>query len=146
MRSASLKRLRILFAVVFLISVTSVFLDFRDMIPDRYNSSILFLQFVPSIIKFIDLPLLAASGFLLVLVLTFLTGRTYCSVICPLGIYQDVISRIGGRIRKEKPQVWLWQTFYDNQVRIAGHYTGNYPHRRYLSCKSPRSRIVFMDG
>jgi ferredoxin len=101
MRSASLKRLRILFAVVFLISVTSVFLDFRDMIPDRYNSSILFLQFVPSIIKFIDLPLLAASGFLLVLVLTFLTGRTYCSVICPLGIYQDVISRIGGRIRKK---------------------------------------------
>jgi polyferredoxin len=44
---------------------------------------------------------MAASGFIIVILLTFITGRTYCSVLCPLGIYQDIVSRIGGRIRKK---------------------------------------------
>src|SRR5690606_14066301 len=30
-----------------------------------------------------------------------ITGRTYCSFLCPLGIVQDISSRIGGRVRKK---------------------------------------------
>ncbi len=96
MRSPVLKRIRVFLAVLFLLAVTSVFIDFRDLIPDSYYNSILFLQFVPSVIKFITLPAVAAAGFIIILVLTVLTGRTYCSVICPLGIFQDIVSRVGG--------------------------------------------------
>jgi ferredoxin len=59
------------------------------------------MQFIPSFLKFYDLRTLAAAGFLAVLILTFLTGRTYCSFLCPLGIGQDLFSRIGGRIKKK---------------------------------------------
>jgi polyferredoxin len=51
--------------------------------------------------KFIDLGSIAAAGFLVILILTFLTGRTYCSFLCPLGIGQDLFSRIGGRFRRK---------------------------------------------
>lgn len=52
-------------------------------------------------IKFYDLKTLAAAGFLIVLVLTLLSGRTYCSFLCPLGIGQDLFSRIGGRLKRK---------------------------------------------
>lgn len=44
---------------------------------------------------------MAAGGFLVVLILTFLSGRTYCSFLCPLGIGQDFFSRIGGRFKRK---------------------------------------------
>ena len=34
--------------------------------------------------------------------LTLIFGRVYCSVICPLGVMQDVISRISGMRKKKK--------------------------------------------
>jgi polyferredoxin len=50
--------------------------------------------------NYISLKGLAAGGFIVILFLTFLTGRTYCSFLCPLGIGQDINSRIGGRFKK----------------------------------------------
>jgi ferredoxin-type protein NapF len=52
----------------------------------------LFFQFVPSVLKFITLPALAAAGFIVVLLLTFFFGRAYCSFLCPLGVYQDIVA------------------------------------------------------
>jgi len=101
MRSASLKRIRVFLAIVVAVFISAIFLDFRSLIPVQYFDSILFLQFVPSLLRFIDVSALAASGFIIIILLTFITGRTYCSVLCPLGVYQDVISRIGGKIRKK---------------------------------------------
>jgi ferredoxin len=120
MRSSALKRIRIFLALLVILSITSVFLDFRELIPIEYFSSILFLQFVPSVIRFLDIPVLASIGFLIVLLLTFITGRTYCSVICPLGIYQDIISRIGGRIRKKNRRFGYGRPFTILRYGILG--------------------------
>jgi polyferredoxin len=100
MRSPLLRRIRIVFSTLVFIFFFLVFVDFRYLIPANYINIVLFLQFVPSVLKFYDLETLAAGGFLVVLVLTFLTGRTYCSFLCPLGIGQDLFSRIGGRFKK----------------------------------------------
>jgi len=78
-----------------------MFIDFKSLIPANYKDSILFFQFIPSLLKFHDLGTMAAGGFLIVLLLTLITGRTYCSFLCPLGIGQDISSRIGGRIKKK---------------------------------------------
>jgi polyferredoxin len=43
-----------------------------------------------------------ALGFVLVLVLTFLGGRIYCSTICPLGILQDVIIFLRRKVSPKK--------------------------------------------
>ncbi len=101
MRSPALRRIRIVFSALVFICFFLVFVDFKSLVPTSYTNVLLFLQFVPSAIKFYNLETFAASGFLVVLVLTLMTGRTYCSFLCPLGIGQDLFSRIGGRFKKK---------------------------------------------
>ena len=101
MSSSVLRRIRIVFSTLVFIFFFLVFVDFKSIIPANYINTLMFLQFIPSVLKFFDLKTLAAGGFLVVLLLTFITGRTYCSFLCPLGIGQDLNSRIGGRIRKK---------------------------------------------
>jgi polyferredoxin len=101
MRSPVLRRIRIVFSTLIFICFFLIFVDFRYIIPSDYINILLFLQFIPSVLKFVDLETIAAGGFIVVLVLTLLTGRTYCSFLCPLGIGQDLFSRIGGRFKKK---------------------------------------------
>ncbi len=101
MTSPFLRRFRIVFSALVLVSFLLVFVDFRSFVPVEYINALLYLQFIPSIMEFLDLKTLAAGGFLAVLILTLISGRTYCSFLCPLGIGQDLFSRIGGRIRKK---------------------------------------------
>jgi polyferredoxin len=95
-----LRRIRILISTIIFLCFFIVFVDFKSFIPATYTNVLLYLQFVPSFLKFLDLKSIAVSGFLIVLVLTLLSGRTYCSFLCPLGIGQDLFSRIGGRFKR----------------------------------------------
>lgn len=100
MRSHQLRTIRIFLSGLIFVSFFFVFADFRSLIPSKYTNYLLFLQFVPSALRFFTVGGIAATGFLVIILLTFLTGRTYCSFLCPLGIGQDLNSRIGGKIRK----------------------------------------------
>jgi len=101
MRSSLLRTIRIVFSSIILICFFMVFVDYRSMIPSGYINTLSYLQFIPSFIKFINIGTLAMAGFIAVLALTLITGRTYCSFLCPLGIGQDLFSRIGGRFKKK---------------------------------------------
>jgi len=101
MTTSFLRKFRISFSAVVLICFILVFADFKSLIPEKYIDYLLFLQFIPSALKYFDLKSFAAIGFLIVLLLTLLTGRTYCSFLCPLGVGQDVFSRIGGRLKRK---------------------------------------------
>ena len=51
------------------------------------------------------LPALLALNFIVVavlIVITLLFGRIYCSIICPLGIMQDIYSWLGGKFKKNR--------------------------------------------
>ncbi len=96
-----LKKFRLLFASIFFLLLSLSFLDFRNIIPEQWFNVILFLQFTPSLLKFMDSPALIATGFIIVIALTVFTGRSYCSFLCPLGIYQDVMSRLGGWYKRK---------------------------------------------
>jgi ferredoxin len=101
MGSSILRPIRVVLAILIGLLLTVAFVDFRHLIPDRDFDFILFLQFIPSILRYIEIEKIAAAGFIVVLILTLISGRTYCSILCPLGIFQDVISRIGGIIKKK---------------------------------------------
>ncbi len=101
MTSSFLRKFRILFSTIVLICFICVFADFRAVIPEKYVDFLLYLQFVPSALKYINLMTMLAGGFLIVLMLTLLTGRTYCSFLCPLGIGQDYFSRMGERVKRK---------------------------------------------
>ena len=101
MRSTFLRSFRIFLSALIVICFFVVFSDFKYIIPSKYINLLLWFQFVPSVLKFYDLLTLASAGFAGVLILTLISGRTYCSFLCPLGITQDLSSRIGGRIRRK---------------------------------------------
>ncbi len=94
MTQARLKILRVVLALLFFLSTGFIFLDFREIVPTGIQRGITYLQFLPSIVKFLTALGVASAGFIAVLVLTSLFGRVYCSAICPLGILQDIISRV----------------------------------------------------
>jgi polyferredoxin len=101
MTSSFLRKFRIGFSAVILVCFILVFTDFRSLIPEKFINYLLYLQFIPSVIKYVHLKTLAAGGWIVVILLTLLSGRTYCSFLCPLGIGQDLFSRIGGKIKKK---------------------------------------------
>jgi len=101
MRSPFLRTFRIFFSALIFICFFVLFVDFKYAIPTKYFNLFLWTQFIPSALKFYDLRTIVTAGFAAILILTLLTGRTYCSFLCPLGIGQDLNSRIGGKIRKK---------------------------------------------
>ena len=88
-----LKKIRILLAAVFFALITLLFLDFTGTL-HAWFGWMAKIQFLPAV--------LALNGVIigLLLVLTLLLGRVYCSVICPLGVFQDVVAWMGKRGKK----------------------------------------------
>ncbi len=97
-----LKPLRVIISLFFLITASLIFIDFREFFSESFISGFLSLQFAPSVMRFIHILGISFFGFLFILLLTALFGRVYCSTICPLGIFQDVISWISKKVRRKK--------------------------------------------
>ena len=102
MKQAHLKKVRVAVALLFLLLTAFVFVDFSNALSAPAVRAIIYLQFMPSLLKFIILPGLAAAGFAFVIILTLLCGRVYCSTVCPLGTLQDIAIRISGRLKKKR--------------------------------------------
>jgi len=116
-----LKLARVATAILFFAGLTITFVDFREFAPARLGHVLAHAQFVPSLLS------LLAGGigvvfFAIGIVIALAIGRIYCSAICPLGILQDIITRIGKWMTRKKkflpfakPQttlrhVFLWST------------------------------------
>ncbi|UJX41165.1 4Fe-4S binding protein [Desulfovibrio sp. JY] len=95
-----LKPIRVAVALVFLVLTMGLFLDFRGVGVRRLADGVLYLQFVPSLLRFLGNAALGATGFLVVIALTLLFGRIYCSTFCPLGTLQDAIRRLSDARRR----------------------------------------------
>ena len=96
-----LKRIRVYVSIFFLVLTTFVFIDFAEIFSPGLIDGILYLQFIPSVVAFINTPALWTAGFLFVLILTVFFGRIYCSSICPVGTLQDFIGYLKRKIRKK---------------------------------------------
>lgn len=88
-----LKKIRRTLAAVMFILITLLFLDFTGTL-HVYLGWMAKIQFLPAVL---------ALNFIVVIALILLTlvfGRIYCSVICPLGIMQDVLAHINRKKNK----------------------------------------------
>ncbi|MDR0613016.1 MAG: 4Fe-4S binding protein [Dysgonamonadaceae bacterium] len=89
-----LKTVRLVLALLIFIPLLLFFCDFTNILP-RSLHGLAHIQVVPAILS-------GSAGILTGLfLLTFLFGRVYCSVICPLGILQDIITWFTGRGKKK---------------------------------------------
>ena len=89
-----LRKIRIILASIFFIGVTLLFLDFTGA-AHAWLGWMAKVQFLPAVLA------LNFGVVAILLVLTLLFGRVYCSVICPLGVMQDIISWIHGKTKKK---------------------------------------------
>ena len=94
-----LKRIRAVVSLIFVLLTALLFLDFRHWFAPAVGDAVLYLQFVPSLLKFTYGAALGAGGCILVLLLTLCVGRIYCSAICPLGTMQDIAGYVSRRQR-----------------------------------------------
>lgn len=82
------------FRILVLLAAFALFLDFTGTV-HAYLGFLAKIQFLPAMLA-VNVAVIAV-----LVLLTLIFGRVYCSVICPLGIFQDVISHFSG-MRKGK--------------------------------------------
>lgn len=102
MNTPLLRKLRIILSIIFVIPTTFVLIDFTGLLSTPVINKIIYFQFVPSLLKSVIVFSFLTTGFILVLLLTLVFGRVYCSTICPLGFLQDVVNFIKGKLKKRK--------------------------------------------
>lgn len=90
-----LKNARRLLAAVFFIIITLLFLDFTGTL-HRWFGWMAKIQFLPAVLA------LNTGVIVLLVALTLLLGRVYCSVICPLGVMQDLFAWLGRRAKRNR--------------------------------------------
>ena len=96
----NLKMLRITIASAVFMLFLLVFLG-DEAISTALSDTLLYVQFIPSLLQFIYSPgHLLGLGFLVLLLASVIFGRFYCSFLCPLGILQDIFIRISRNFRK----------------------------------------------
>ncbi|MDR2980295.1 MAG: 4Fe-4S binding protein [Bacteroidales bacterium] len=88
-----LRKIRIITAIVCFVFITLLFLDFTGTW-HTWLGWLAKIQFVPALLA---VNMVVVAGLVL---LTFVFGRVYCSIICPLGVFQDVISWTAGKREK----------------------------------------------
>lgn len=90
-----LKTLRTALAILFFVGITMLFLDFTGT-ARLWLGWMAKVQLLPAVLA------LNAVVVVALVVLTLVFGRLYCSIVCPLGVMQDVIARVG-RVGKKLP-------------------------------------------
>ncbi len=90
-----LRKIRIFAAVVCFAAITLLFLDFTGTV-HAWFGWLAKVQLLPAI--------LAGNAVVVavLVVVTLLFGRVYCSVICPLGVMQDCVAWVGKRAKKNR--------------------------------------------
>lgn len=91
------RSIRIVLAALVFLSCIGIFLDFTGTL-QAWLGWVAQIQLIPSILA------LNFGIFALLCLLTFVFGRLYCSVICPLGIFQDIFSAF----RRKKSRYKFW--------------------------------------
>lgn len=109
-----LRKIRIVVSVLFFGLLTFFLLDFADLLP-RELHVLAHIQLVPA--------LLAMNGGILIalLVLTFVFGRVYCSSVCPLGVYQDLVGWMHKRFNESQRKRFVKQTAKGKKPKWKRH-------------------------
>ena len=98
-----LRKIRTILAAVFFALITLLFLDFTGTL-HHWLGWMAKVQFLPAVMA------LNVVVVVVLIVLTLVLGRIYCSIICPLGVLQDLLARFHRKKNKysySKEVRWL---------------------------------------
>ena len=115
-----LRKIRIVLATVVFLGITWLFLDFTGT-AHHWVGWMPKLQLLEAILAGSLVVVIALA------VLTLVFGRIYCSVICPLGVMQDVFGWIGKKAKKNRytySKALSWLRYAVLVVFVAAHVAG----------------------
>lgn len=92
-----LRKIRIALAAVTLFCITWLFVDFTGTASD-----IACIRWLPKLQLLEAILALNVVALVFLVVMTLIFGRIYCSVICPLGILQDIFGWLGKKAKKNR--------------------------------------------
>lgn len=90
-----LRKIRLTLAIVFFTLITLLFLDFTGTL-HAWFGWMAKIQFLPALLA------LNVGVVLALVILTLLLGRVYCSIICPLGVFQDIVAWFAKKSKKNR--------------------------------------------
>lgn len=90
-----LRKIRIVLAVISFALITLLFLDFTGTLHTCFGW-LAKIQLLPAVLA------LNVGVVVALLILTLLFGRVYCSVICPMGVFQDLMAWFGKKSKKNR--------------------------------------------
>lgn len=90
-----LRKTRTILATVFFVCITLLLLDFTGEL-HHWFGWMAKIQFLPALLA------LNVIVLILLITLTLIFGRIYCSIICPLGVFQDAIAWIHNKRKKNR--------------------------------------------
>ena len=90
-----LRKIRIALAIIAFTLITLLFLDVTGTL-HLWFGWIAKIQFLPALLA------LNVGVIVALLLLTLILGRVYCSIICPLGVFQDIVSWLSSKRKKKK--------------------------------------------
>ena len=129
------RKIRIALAMVSFMLLTLLFLDFSGSLHHWFGW----------LAKAQLLPAVLAGNFVVIsvlLLLTLLLGRVYCSVICPLGIMQDGIARLKRKRRYSHSKALNWLRYAMLAVLLVAVLVGIRPLVALLDPYSAYGRIA----
>jgi polyferredoxin len=80
-----LRKIRIILSVLIFTALSLYLVDFAGLLPLQFHT-LAQIQFLPALLS------LNIAVLITILVATFVFGRIYCSSVCPLGVYQDIVN------------------------------------------------------
>ena len=115
-----LRKIRITLGSVMFIGLSLLFLDFTGTL-HQWLSWMAKVQALEAVLA------LNVAVFVGLAVLTFVFGRIYCSIICPLGVMQDIFGWFGKKAKKNRytySKEWKWLRYGLLLIFIAGCLAG----------------------
>ena len=90
-----LRKIRLTFAMICFVLITLLFLDFTGTLHG-------WIRLVGQNPVFAGCIGAKCGVILFLVILTLVCGRIYCSVICPLGVFQDILAWLGRQPKKRR--------------------------------------------
>ncbi len=90
-----LRKIRIAVSLAFFLLIALFFMDFGGLTP-AWLHVLTDIQFIPALLQ-LNIGILVG-----LILITFVFGRVYCSSICPLGVFQDLVTALSKRFKKKK--------------------------------------------
>ena len=107
-----LRKFRVILATVFFVLITLLLLNIGGD-THRWLGWLAKIQLLPAVLA-LNVVVIAALA-----LLTLVFGRIYCSVICPLGVFQDIVSWIHGRGKKNRFSYTPGKRWYRYPILLA---------------------------